>query len=484
MNGNVDERQMNIDPGPGSGGRWRHLPLRSRLTLWYLLTLTAILLLFLTFVYWQMQRSLLAQMDAALQLAATQAQLAIEVDGQRLAFQDVGNGSARRLSDDFAIYLLAEDGTVWDLLGQPDEFSPHVPRSGLRTMTFEGDRWRVLTVPISSSEATGNRGGWIQVAQEMDPVVETLANLRYQILLGLPLALFLAGVGGTFLARRALRPIEDITQTAQTINAGDLSRRMGYQGPADEVGRLAATFDRMLERLEEAFERQRRFTADAAHELRTPLTALKGRIEVTLNRPRTAANYVETLQEMAGQVDRLIRLSSDLLFMARLDGPERHRAQRDKVALDSLLPAVIDQVQPLAQRKGIVLLHDIAPKVQVAGDLDLLIRLFLNLLDNAIKYTPPGGRVTLSARADEDEAVIAVRDTGPGIAAEHLPHLFERFYRVEEDRARFLEEEGEGGAGLGLAIAAEIARVCGGGIEVESRVGEGACFTVRLPNHE
>jgi heavy metal sensor kinase len=350
-------------------------------------------------------------------------------------------------------------------------------------VTFEGEPWRVFTESIPPSDVTGHRGKWIQVGQEMDAIVQTLANLRNQMMLGLPLALLLAGLGGYFLAWRALRPIEQITHTAQAINAGDLSRRIDHQGPADEIGRLAGTFDRMLGRLEKAFERQRRFTADAAHELRTPLAALKGRIEVTLNRPRTAATYAETLQEMGSQVDRLIRLSNDLLFIARLDDPERQTVQQEKVELESLLDAVVDQVQPLARRKEIALAYAIPGKVEVEGDLDLLIRLFLNLLDNAIKYTPSGGRVFVTAQTRADEAVIAVSDSGPGIPAEHLPHLFQRFYRVEADRARLPDGAGEDGTGLGLAIASEIVRVHGGRIDVESRGGEGATFTVRLPCH-
>jgi heavy metal sensor kinase len=459
-----------------------NVPLRVRLTLWYLLTLAAILALFLAFLYWQTQRSLLAQMDGALRIAAGQALVSVEAQGNRLAFQDVANDAGGdQLEDDFVIYLLDSDGTVWDLVGEPEEFSPHLPRSGVSTLTIEGDPWRVYSQRIPPSAVNAGDEGWIQVAQEMDQVSDALASLRAQMLLGLPLALLLAGVGGYLLAWRALRPIERITRTAQTINAGDLSRRIDYHGPADEVGRLAATFDNMLGRLESAFERQRRFTADAAHELRTPLTALKGRIEVTLNRPRSQATYTETLEEMSDQVDRLIRLSSDLLFMARLDRADYRTVHAEKVQVEGLLLAVIDQVAPLAARKGIALEHSIAADLSVEGDLDLLIRLFLNLLDNAIKYTPTGGRVAVQAQKTGGQVVINTSDTGPGVPAEALPHLFQRFYRVEEDRARFASEEAEGGAGLGLAIAAEIVRVHGGTIEVQSEMGEGATFTVMLP---
>lgn len=459
-------------------------PLRIRLTFWYLLTLAAILVLFLTFLYWQVQRSLLAQMDATLRLAASQAVVGVEAEGGRLMFgetADFPNGQSalsRQLSDSLAIYLLGPEGAVWDWRGQRDEIAAQAPRPGLRTVIYVDDPWRVYTEPILLA---GDTIGWIQVAQEMDPVTETMAGLRAQMLLGLPLALLLAGLGGSFLAWRALRPIERITSTAETINAGDLSRRIAYAGPADEVGRLAATFDSMLDRLQAAFERERRFTGDAAHELRTPLTAIKGRIDVTMSRPRSAEAYRETLQEMGGQVDRLIRLSNDLLFMARLDQANGRSLRRETVALDSLLPAVIEQVRPLAERKGVVVVDDVAPQTAVTGDLDLFIRLFLNLLDNAIKYTPSGGRVVVGAAAADGDVVVSVSDTGAGIPPAHLPHLFQRFYRVEGDRARYLQDDGHGGTGLGLAIAAEIVRVHGGRIDVASEVGAGTTFTVHLP---
>jgi signal transduction histidine kinase len=271
-----------------------------------------------------------------------------------------------------------------------------------------------------------------------------------------------------------------MTQTARAINANDLQQRIDYAGPLDEVGRLAVTFDDMLARLESGFERERRFTGDAAHELRTPLTALKGHIGVTLSRPRSQSTYVETMQGMEQQVDRLIGLSNDLLFMARLQA-DGYQAAVEPVDLSDLLGAIVDQVQPLAEAKSISLTQTIDEAVVVHGQIDLLTRLFLNLLDNAIKYTPPDGRVSISARTEARAVKIAVRDTGPGIAHEHLPHLFERFYRVESDRGRRWGENGKGGAGLGLALADEIVRVHGGRLSVESEPGQGATFLVELP---
>ena len=454
-----------------------HIPLRQRLTLWYTLSLGLILLLFAAFLYAQVRRSLIDQVDAALRLAAAQALVSLDEEGGQLAFQAERNPEAvQRLNDDFVIYLRDPGGAVLSRLSNDDNLPLFPPEIGANTKQIEGETWRVYGQGVSADD----QNGLLQVGQELDPVVATLASLQAQLLLGLALALLLAGLGGFFLAGRALRPINRITQIAQAISASDLGRRIQYQGPADEVGRLAQTFDTMLDRLQAAFDRERRFTGDAAHELRTPLTTLKGRIGVTLSRPRRPADYEETLQEMEGQVDRLIRLSNDLLFMARLDQGQ-FRPLAEQLELTDLIGAVLDQMRPAAEAKGITLVEDIPPDLTIQGDLDLLLRLFLNLVDNAVKYTPEGGRVTIQGQQSAGDVQISIADTGPGIAAEHLPHLFERFYRVEEDRARTGATGGQSGAGLGLAIAYEIARAHDGTLTATSEASQGTIFLVQLP---
>lgn len=454
------------------------IPLRLRLTLWYTVCLALILIAFIVFLYYRVQNSLVIQVDAALALAADQALLNIGVADGQLAFQSAGidPDALRGLSDDFTISLFTPDGASLDTFTTQDQL-PVFPAQpiGFQTIPFQDDTWRVYSQQVS----VGGQSGRLQVAQELDRIDQALASLRGQALLGLPLALLLAGLGGYFLADRALRPIDRVTQTARAVSASDLSRRIDYQGPADEVGRLARTFDRMLDRLEAAFAHERRFTDDAAHELRTPLTALKGRIGVTLSQPRRPADYQETLREMEEQVDRLIRLSNDLLFMARLDGGEVQRPMAN-IELADFMGAVVDQMQPLAAVKSVTLVAELPAGLTLHGDMDLLIRLYLNLLDNAIKFTPPGGQVTVRGQRQNGQVVVSVHDTGPGIPAEHLPHLFERFYRVEDGRARD-RANGQGGAGLGLAIAYEIARFHGGVLTVQSEPGQGTTIAAQLP---
>ncbi len=451
--------------------------LRVRLTLWYVLLMGLTLLLFSGYLYVRTQHNLIAQIDAALQVAASQAFGSLDNENGRPSFQNAENKQAvaRRLSEaGFAVRLLAPDGVVWDGFGDYTTVPTWIPASpGYVTLSRGETSWRLYTQAIQMPG--GRIIGWLQVVQSLEAVQKALESLRTQLLLGLPLVLLLAGVGGLFLADRALRPIGHITHTAQKISASDLTRRIAYHGPDDEVGRLANTFDQMLDRLKMAFDRERRFTADTAHELRTPLTVLKGQIGVTLSRSRTCAEYERTLRDLEEQVDRLIRLSTDLLFLSRLD-QGRLPWQPERLNISELLAATVEQVQPLAAEKRLALTAEIPPRLIVYGDANHLIRLFLNLLDNAIKYTSPGSQVRVEAMQEPSGARIAVSDSGPGIPPEAIPHLFERFYRVEADRSR-----GTGGAGLGLAIASEIVRRHDGRLEVQSVPGQGTTFSVHLP---
>lgn len=452
------------------------ISLRWRLTLWYTLSLGILLILFGLFLYFQVGRSLIAQLDASLRLAASQAIIIMDEENDQLTFRHVESNpkSVPNLSQDFLINLVAADGETWDTLSSDFGLPAFlVQDGGFHTVFADGEPWRIYVQDVNVGRTTGK----LQVAQELEPIYFTLANLQGQLLLVLPIALLVSTVGGYFMASRALRPIDQMTQTAKTITASDLNQRIQYQGPADEIGRLAQTFDAMLDRLQAAFVRERRFTGDAAHELRTPLTALKGRIDVTLSRRRQPETYIETLQEMEEQVDRLIRLSSDLLFMSRLE-QDKFQLQLEPIELEEFLGVVVDQIRPLTVAKNITLTQTIPADLIIEGDIDLLIRLFLNLLDNAIKYTPDNGRIAISATQDKTSTTISIRDSGPGITPDHLPHLFERFYRVEDDRSRRLSANGHGGAGLGLAIANEITRAHIGTIDAQSELGQGTTFNI------
>jgi heavy metal sensor kinase len=445
-----------------------------------MLLLASVLLLFSAAIYLAVHRLLLSNFD---DLLGHQADVIAETIDVTTAGSDSTNQVwllGNRDSEHFTRLYHTDGKLVFDNNGV-DEEAPELPdavddalqgrKSFTQVVVSEGPM-RIATFPIVHN---GQIAGVLQVGVSLEDIDDTLRRLRKVLLVLAPAMLLLASGGGWFLAQRALAPIDQITRTAQRISAENLSGRIALDGPKDEVGRLAHTFDAMLARLEAAFVRQRQFTADASHELRTPLTAIIGQIDVAVERPRPAERYRETLLEVREQAQRLARLASDLLFLARADAqPVAHTAEA--VDLQALLPAIVAQVEPLASERGQTIALTPAPIV-VCGNEDLLIRLVLNLLDNAIRYTPVGGRIAIECAKNRRHAMIQVRDSGPGIASEHLPQLFERFYRVDRGRNR-----AQGGSGLGLAIAQTIAQAHGGYVAVESTVGEGSTFAVYLPS--
>lgn len=451
----------------------RRIPIRLRLTLWYLLLMGITFTAFSFYLILRFQNSLQDSIDSSLQITVSKTVAALDeedfIETGKLTFDHAGQ--TQSVSDDFAMRLLSADGEVWDAYSASESVSGW---GGVEAeFSTQQNEWRIYSQPVFGSN--GQIIGWVQAARSLRSVREAVGDLREQILFGVPLILLLAGLGGYFLANRSLSPVDQITKTAHSINLQDLSKRIHYQGAMDEVGRLAQTFDQMLARLQDSFERERRFTSDAAHELRTPLTALKGQIEVTLSRARNSEEYENKLRELSAQVDRLIRLSAALLFLSR-SGQNQITFHPTPVNLSELLGVLIEQLQPLADEKNLKVSAQLADDLFVRGDNDHLVRLFMNLLENALKYTPADGQIQVSAGGDADGVRVTILNSGDGIPSEHIPHLFERFYRVDEDRS-----SQTGGSGLGLAIAQEIVRLHNGGIDASSRPGQGVTFTVRLP---
>jgi heavy metal sensor kinase len=329
---------------------------------------------------------------------------------------------------------------------------------------------RVLTLPVM-------RGGRpvrvIRVGSSLRNVAETRA--RFLLVMGglLPVGLLLAGLGGWVLARRALRPVGRMAQSAQRISAERLAERVEETGAGDELDRLARTLNRMLARLDEAFQQVRRFSADASHELQTPLTTLRGELEVALRSARTPGEYQETLRSALEEIDRISRLVEGLLILARAESGAL-RMDRRPVDLAGLVEEVYWRLKVLADERSVELRMAVEEPLVVSGDRDRLRGLLVNLVDNAVKYTGEGGRVLLSLARDRDRARIEVADTGPGIPEEALERIFQPFYRSEEVLA-------EQGSGLGLSIARSIALAHGGELTAASRPGEGSTFRVLLP---
>jgi heavy metal sensor kinase len=381
--------------------------------------------------------------------------------------------AAHILQSSFASRMITADGQVVADVGSFPALPLTFPFNiGFQTLEIDGVPWRIYTQQVETNDQRFDV--WLQVGQSLNVIDDTQRSLFRLIVIGLPVILVLTGFGGLFMASRALNPVDTITRTVQEIHATDMSKRINYHGQNDELGRLTETLNLMLDRLQSAFDSERRFTADASHELRTPLTAIKGNISVALTRKRSPQEYEEKLHQIQKETERLIRLVNDLLFLARLDSAPL-RWQPETVNLSDLLGAVFDQMQIFATEKGINLTVRQPENIIVSGIADHLIRLFLNLIDNALKYTAVGGQVTILVEVDSRFARVEILDTGSGISAEHLPHLFERFYRAGRD------QYSQNGAGLGLPIAHQIVRTHGGAIEINSVLNQGTTVTVALP---
>jgi heavy metal sensor kinase len=466
------------------GIAWPSMKLIRTLRARFALSLTALILAFLAAfgggIYFTFSRSEYAEVEDTLSLSAEQVLASLHED----------NGSIQMLTQDpnathlaefnaftqrgVTLMVLSSDGEILEAVGPYSDAPVPVSEARLQPLfqtlpeTAQRDPIRVYILPILEG---GHVLGWIQSMQSLASTEETLDRLRTVLLIGTSLLSLLAGFAGYFLATRALAPIDEITDTARRISTEDLSARLDLPDTGDEVSRLSNTFDEMLARIESGFERERQFTSDASHELRTPLTAMKTILNVMRDGKRPVEEYQEALDDLAEETDRLQGLVENLLQLAR--GEKGLKLHREEIDLSLLLADVGDSLRPLADNKHLILTCDLPPSLIISGDTDQLIRLIVNLLDNAIKYTERG-TITISAQDKKEDAIIEVTDTGIGISPEHVPHIFKRLYTVDSARS-------SGGAGLGLSIARQIVQAHGGRIEVQSEVGNGTRFTVYLP---
>ena len=454
------------------------LPIRWRLTLWYASIVAVALLLFGGGLYVGLRHYLYMSLDDTLRGEAelTISSLSLPLDASQLGQQKLTNPQQ---GEQF-IRLIDRSGHVVADASAGFDHPPSDPaglaaaldgRETLHWISVGGEPMRVLSEPVRSG---GTVVEVLQVGLFANEVRESLdLTVLISALLG-PLVLVFISAGGIWVARRALDPVVRIAELAAEIEANDLSRRIEPGLPQDELGRLARTFNSMLDRLQTAFRRQQQFTADASHELRTPLALLQSQIEAALAEPRNGEADQKVFEMLAQDVERLTRIATALLSLARSDAGTI-RLSHDEINVPELLDIVAEQYRPLASEAGVDLKLDAQP-ARLIADEDRLIQLLVNLLDNALRHTPAGGQVTLGCQADKDFVQLCVADTGIGIAPEHLPHIFERFYRV--DPARSTQS---GSVGLGLNICQMIVIAHGGTIDVGSELGQGTTVTIRLP---
>jgi heavy metal sensor kinase len=340
---------------------------------------------------------------------------------------------------------------------------------------------RDMTVPIlgrqrvmAGSPWPGDRLFTAVLLAPLEEVDQELGRLRAALLLAVPAVLAASGGWGYLMARKALAPMDRLRRSTEEITAAQLDRRLPVANAHDELGRLTQTVNAMIARLERSFAEIRRFTADASHELRTPLAVIRTEAEVALARPLDPGEYRNLLGSILEECERLTRLTEQLLALAREDaGVERPQERLD---LSAVVRGVVEDLRPLAEARGVQLRAEANGALPARGDALRLRQVFLNVVDNAIKYTPPGGAVAVRVHSDDGRAVVTVCDSGIGIPPEHLPHVFDRFYRVDKGRSRE-----QGGTGLGLSIAQRIVAAHGGRIELTSTPGHGTTCTVSLP---
>ncbi len=461
------------------------MPLRVRLTLWYGTALALVLIIFSVVLYAITARSLRDTVDESLEDTAMTAVRSLEERGflPLINEEELLSQFPELTRIDKFFQIFSPSGTI--TIRSPNIKQHEVPLS--RTAldaAFAGQRvfesakypkeppLRLISVPIMYR---GNLLYIVQVGTSMESVGETLQRFLVLLVVAIPIALAVSLAGGWFLAGRALRPVDKITLAAQRIAAGDLSQRLSIPAAHDEIGRLAAIFNNMIGRLDTSFRQIRQFTSDASHELRTPLTVMKGETDLVLRRPRSLDDYKSVLESNLEEIDRMTRIVDELLFLSRADMGEV-RVESLPVAMESLVEDIHRQAKLLAQDRNIEVLLGTVMPVVVQGD-DLRLReLLLNLVENAMKYSHPGGRVEISLLNDGREARLSVTDYGIGIAPADHKKIFQRFFRTDVARGHTKK-----GTGLGLAICAWIAELHKGRIEVKSDLGQGSAFTVVLP---
>lgn len=456
-----------------------------RLVAWYagVLTTVFVLLGLLTFFFLRhyLEANLLdTQARRARQIAGTLVAQAPRESEDSLR-SEVEKLYSPEINDRF-IRISRADGHVVYASGSPRSElfdSSRVPQitgnfleGAARKVPVPGGALLIAAVPATGSDGTLYR---VEVGTSATPAENTLGQVLVMLAVGLPIAVAVAVAGGFILVRRALEPVERMAVKAEEITQHNLSERLPVVESGDELERLSISLNHMISRLEDALRGSKQFVADASHELRTPLTVIRGELESLAQDGRLARETREALGSVLEEVERLAEIVESLFALSRLDAGEAH-SEWLRFDLAELAATTAEQMSLLATDKNVLVECESTPGVTVEGDRARLKQVIVNLLDNAIKYTPSGGRVRLSVRREEGFAVLDVADNGVGIAPEALPHVFKRFYRVDGSRSRE-----QGGAGLGLAIVKSICTAHGAEVEVVSSPGQGSRFRMRQP---
>jgi len=452
---------------------------RIRLTIWYAGVLALSLIVFAFLVYYGVSRSFYRHQDASLRSTAqTLASVYLEELEEERSVVKANDVVLREMVfPNRYVEVVDASGKAMAWSGNLNGAVFSIPPEALNLARQSGGSYivignlRVAVVPLSPNQELG----FAAVAEPLSVVDDALRGVRRDFIAGVPLILLLATAGGYFLAVKSLSPITLMNRQLHRITADNLSARLDVTNSRDELGRLTTNINELLERLETSFQEQQRFVADASHELRTPLAILRGETDVALEKERGPEDYRQSLFLIREEAERLSRIVDDLFILAH--GPIDERAVRkEQIDFSAMVADCVRAAQVLAARKDLRLEMKTDPALSLAGDDELLKRMILNLLDNAVKYTPAGGEISVHASARNGNVRMVVRDSGIGISEKDQLHIFDRFYRVDKARSRAL-----GGAGLGLSIVNWIVKVHGGDVSVRSAPGDGSAFVVELP---
>jgi two-component system OmpR family sensor kinase len=470
---------------------------RTRLTLWHTGALAFVLIVFSIGVYLLAANQLHRRLDAGVQttVEGISRLLVYELAEGESETQAIHSALNEHYFPDQAAAIFDPQGRLLEEKALPNDLHAGLPDERLlpagdeirflsATGRFNGAEEELRVATRRVTFARENKGYLVVVSQRLATVSEDLAGLRVILLAAVPAALLLAWFGGSFLARKSLAPVLQMSNSARRISAERLEQRLPIANPRDELGQLAATFNELLARLQESFTKQRQFVADASHELRTPLHIIHTATEVMMERPqREVSEYHETLAIINEQSRRLNKIVEDLFILARADSGQRKLEPHD-FYLDELVAETARAAGVLAGRKQVSVEFGEAIEAPYRGDEALLRQMLLNLLDNAVKHTPAGGQIMLRLGRTDSTYSVVVADTGTGIPVEAQPHIFERFYRADKARSRAANGNGGSGAGLGLSIARWVAEAHGGSLILQHSDHTGSQFRVTLPANQ
>lgn len=448
----------------------RPLSLRVRIVGVFVLLYGVLFVFLLGWMMLHIEEDFLSEIDQNLRVTAGELETVLDrgteaVDSLREALANTG----ALISLHEHIWIWSGDSIVYRCEHVPFPPSHDLPRDTLHFFTHEsGADWYRIVQKREGDYA-------LQVAEQVTAMQHTLEESLILLLISIPIVILLSFAGGYYLVRRLLRPLDVITARADRISSESLDERIALPGPDDEIARVVRTLNSMIERLEDSFSQLEQFTANASHELRTPLTILQGEMEVLLQQPRTPGEYREVLESNLEEIRRISKTVETLFMLARIDHREL-TIEQERVDLLPLLEVTAAEITALAAERGVRIECDLHETQPIRGDAVMLVQVFLNLLENAIKYNSENGAVRLRLQEKPGQVRIDVTDTGIGIPDGEQKHIFDRFYRVDKQFSRR-----QGGAGLGLSLARQIVELHGGRITVQSVPGKGSTFSVFLP---